>query len=289
MREIYRTHEPKISLFDDAHWALGHFAQEGPIGLITDGTTEMQTAKVKALAIAGSFEEIIYTHEGGGRDFHKPHPWSYERMETAIGQPGDRFVYVGDNASKDFLTPNARGWPPPPSPNSPGIVARASSLTAPLTAAPTLRSSASLIVSRQAATASSLVAGSSFWVRAQRWRVFLRPVGRIPFHPALSATCIGFGATMVLPLRLGEFIRPALLARRVGISVSAAFSSVVLERLFDGESDVIISSEMFCWLVDSDEIERLRRLAAASLSTRSSSACRHPTCRLDAIVTAAGL
>ena len=110
MREIYRTHEPEISLFDDAHWALEHFAQQGPIGLITDGTTEMQAAKVKALAIADSFEEIIYTHEGGGRDFHKPHPWSYERMETAIGQPGDRFVYVGDNASKDFLTPNARGW-----------------------------------------------------------------------------------------------------------------------------------------------------------------------------------
>ena len=110
MREIYRTHQPEITLYDDARWALDHFAGQGPIGLITDGTTDMQKAKVGALEISGMFEKIIYTHEGGGRDYHKPHPWSYEHMEAAIGQPGDRFVYVGDNASKDFLTPNARGW-----------------------------------------------------------------------------------------------------------------------------------------------------------------------------------
>jgi len=73
----------------------------------------------------------------------------------------------------------------------------------------------------------------SFWIRTERWRVLLRPVGAIPFLPAFSATAIGFGASMVLPLRLGEIIRPTLLARRVGIGVSAAISSIVLERLFD--------------------------------------------------------
>lgn len=73
----------------------------------------------------------------------------------------------------------------------------------------------------------------SFWVRTERWRVLLRPVGAIPFMPAFSATAIGFGASMVLPLRLGEIIRPTLLARRVRIPVSAAISSIVLERLFD--------------------------------------------------------
>jgi uncharacterized protein (TIRG00374 family) len=38
---------------------------------------------------------------------------------------------------------------------------------------------------------------------------------------------------MVLPLRLGEIIRPALFARRTGIGISPAFSSVVLERVVD--------------------------------------------------------
>jgi len=81
----------------------------------------------------------------------------------------------------------------------------------------------------------AIVAASlaSVYVRAQRWRVLLRPVGDVPLYPALSATAIGFGASTVLPLRLGEIIRPALLSRRVGVGLSAALSSVVLERLFD--------------------------------------------------------
>jgi len=78
-----------------------------------------------------------------------------------------------------------------------------------------------------------LISLASHAVRAQRWRVLLRPVTDAPYYPALSATLIGFGASMVLPLRLGEIIRPAVFARRVGIPLSPAFSSVVLERLID--------------------------------------------------------
>jgi uncharacterized protein (TIRG00374 family) len=37
----------------------------------------------------------------------------------------------------------------------------------------------------------------------------------------------------VLPFRIGELVRPALLGRQVGVGMSAALSSVVLERLFD--------------------------------------------------------
>ncbi len=73
----------------------------------------------------------------------------------------------------------------------------------------------------------------SVYVRAQRWRVLLRPVGDVPLYPALSATAIGFGAGAVLPLRLGELLRPALLARHVGVGLTVVLSSVVIERLFD--------------------------------------------------------
>ena len=71
------------------------------------------------------------------------------------------------------------------------------------------------------------------WVRMLRWRVLLRPLGDVPRYPALSATVIGFGAGAVLPFRLGELVRPALIARKTGMKMSAALSSVVLERLFD--------------------------------------------------------
>ncbi|MEM8972804.1 MAG: HAD family hydrolase, partial [Pseudomonadota bacterium] len=96
--------------FDDAQWAIDHFREQVPLGLITDGTTEMQTAKVRGLDIAHHFAKIVFTHEGGGRDFHKPHPWSYQAMEAELGGPNAHYVYVGDNAAKDFITPNQRGW-----------------------------------------------------------------------------------------------------------------------------------------------------------------------------------
>jgi putative hydrolase of the HAD superfamily len=108
--EIYREHAPDIELFEDARWALAHYAAKGPLGLITDGTHGMQRRKVEALGVAPHFKEMVFTGALGGKAFHKPHPLSYERIEAAMATPDARFVYVGDNPSKDFVTPNARGW-----------------------------------------------------------------------------------------------------------------------------------------------------------------------------------
>ncbi len=108
--EAYRNHEPELALFEDAGWALGHFASRAKLGLITDGTHHVQTKKVAALGIAPCFREIVYTDALGGRAFSKPHPQSYEMVEQALGGEGHKFVYVGDNPAKDFVVPNARGW-----------------------------------------------------------------------------------------------------------------------------------------------------------------------------------
>jgi hypothetical protein len=70
-------------------------------------------------------------------------------------------------------------------------------------------------------------------IRARRWVQLLRPVADVAMAPALSSTAIGAAASAVLPLRLGELVRPALLGRRTGIGLSPALASVVLERLFD--------------------------------------------------------
>ena len=108
--EAYRNHEPELALFDDADWALAHFAAQAKLGLITDGTHHVQAKKVAALGIAPHFQEIVYTHALGGRAFSKPHPRSYEMVEQALAAEGSRLVYVGDNPAKDFVVPNARGW-----------------------------------------------------------------------------------------------------------------------------------------------------------------------------------
>ncbi len=109
--EAYRSHQPvQLALYHDALPVLSHLEATGPLGLITDGTVSVQQAKVRALGLQKRFDEIIYTHGLGGRDFAKPHPASYEAMMQAIGAPGDRFVYVGDNPAKDFISPNRLGW-----------------------------------------------------------------------------------------------------------------------------------------------------------------------------------
>ena len=74
---------------------------------------------------------------------------------------------------------------------------------------------------------------SSYLVRAARWQALLRPLGRVRFWTAFQTTIIGFAASVILPARAGEFLRPYLLARREQLSATAAFATIVLERLLD--------------------------------------------------------
>ena len=73
----------------------------------------------------------------------------------------------------------------------------------------------------------------TLYIRAQRWRVFLHGL-RVPaIRHLLAATNIGFMANMVLPLRVGEVIRPVLVSRRENLPISRVIASVLLERIFD--------------------------------------------------------
>ena len=81
-----------------------------------------------------------------------------------------------------------------------------------------------------AAVASTLV---GFWIRALRWRSLIAAPRRLSLEGLFSATMIGFMANNVLPLRLGEFVRPWALARREGLSRSTLFATVVVERAVD--------------------------------------------------------
>lgn len=81
--------------------------------------------------------------------------------------------------------------------------------------------------------ASVLLAITTFLLRALRWTWLLRPVARVPFYPAFVATAFGFAANN-LPGKVGEVLRPALLARSQGLPFSPLLASVLLERVFDG-------------------------------------------------------
>ena len=70
--------------------------------------------------------------------------------------------------------------------------------------------------------------------RTVRWGILLEPVAKVPFGRLNAASAVGIMALVVLPFRLGEFARPYLVAQRPALRVSAALSSVVVERVVDG-------------------------------------------------------
>lgn len=80
---------------------------------------------------------------------------------------------------------------------------------------------------------SLLAIALSYAFRVRRWQQLLSPIGQVGFVAAWRATAIGFATTAVLPGRLGEVLRPYLLARGEQLSASAVFATIVLERLLD--------------------------------------------------------
>jgi len=62
----------------------------------------------------------------------------------------------------------------------------------------------------------------------------------VPLSSLYSATIIGYMANNLLPARLGEFVRAYILARREGLNGSAVFASLVIDRLFDGFSVLLM-------------------------------------------------
>lgn len=77
------------------------------------------------------------------------------------------------------------------------------------------------------------VTGMTYFFRALRWQYLLRPLGTPPFSAVFKTTVIGFAVSTLLPARAGEVVRPYLLARRAGFSATSGFATIILERVLD--------------------------------------------------------
>ena len=77
------------------------------------------------------------------------------------------------------------------------------------------------------------ITGFTYVLRSLRWQYLLAPLGHTRFAIAFRTTVIGFAATFLLPARAGEVIRPYLLARHENLPFTAAFATIILERLLD--------------------------------------------------------
>lgn len=75
--------------------------------------------------------------------------------------------------------------------------------------------------------------GLIYCLRVLRWRLFLAHVRPVRYLGVTSATCIGFMSNCVLPVRLGELIRPFVLYKGEDVGLGHAFATAGAERIFD--------------------------------------------------------
>lgn len=70
--------------------------------------------------------------------------------------------------------------------------------------------------------------------RAWRWGQLLAPIHPVPFGRILPISSVGFLAIVALPLRMGELVRPYLIADPPHIRMSHGLGTMAVERVFDG-------------------------------------------------------
>jgi putative hydrolase of the HAD superfamily len=106
--QVYRHHEPTISLSPGCSDLLSHLAGNFKLGIITDGLPQVQRRKVRALGLEELVHKVIYTWEFGV-DKEKPHPFAFNLMKEALEVEADKTLFVGDNPVKDCDGAKAAG------------------------------------------------------------------------------------------------------------------------------------------------------------------------------------
>jgi len=77
--------------------------------------------------------------------------------------------------------------------------------------------------------------------RVWRWGALLAPVKPgLKFRPMFTAVIVGYLTTWVLPGRLGELVRPALLTAREGVPIGPSLGSIVADRILDGAAILVL-------------------------------------------------
>lgn len=101
-------------------------------------------------------------------------------------------------------------------------------------------------------------------VRAWRWKFLLDPVAHVPMRKLLLTSFIGFAAIVILPMRAGEIVRPALVREKGKLSGWTATGTVGAERVIDG---LVLSLMLLFGLLASKPLDPLpERIGTLPLS-----------------------
>ena len=85
-----------------------------------------------------------------------------------------------------------------------------------------------------------VIVGVMLLLRGYRWKFFLKPVKKIGVIPLFWSTAIGFGVNNTMPARLGEVARAYSIHKKANIKFGEAFGTIVVERLYDTFSILVL-------------------------------------------------
>ena len=97
------------------------------------------------------------------------------------------------------------------------------------------------------------------WLRAYRWKIFLKPIADLKTRKLFPIVAIGYMGNNIYPARLGELIRAAILKKDQDIAVSASLATIIIERIFDAIvmlGFIILNLSAFSRMADSLEIKQ---------------------------------
>lgn len=100
--------------------------------------------------------------------------------------------------------------------------------------------------------------------RSWRWGQLLAPITPVPFSRLLPISSVGFLAIIALPLRMGEFVRPYLIAAPPTLRMSHALGTMAVERVFDGLA-LSLTAFVAVWLARSGGTEVPRLMVSAGV------------------------
>lgn len=95
----------------------------------------------------------------------------------------------------------------------------------------------------------------TFVLRAYRWIIILKDICDVTFWQAFHPTMIGFMMNCVLPGRVGELARPAILKKNRGIPMTTGLATVAAERIFDLFILITLFALLFSTITGRPELE----------------------------------
>ncbi|HMB90385.1 MAG TPA: HAD-IA family hydrolase [Rhodothermales bacterium] len=93
---------------DDARNAFHALSDRFPVGILTNGFSEVQDAKLDCFPTLRERAKAIVISETVG--YMKPHPRLFAHATDLAGVPADAILYIGDSYSSDVQGATQAGW-----------------------------------------------------------------------------------------------------------------------------------------------------------------------------------